>query len=280
MDYSPTVRGRRLMRELTRLRQAQGLSLETAAQRLDFSKSKLYRIENGRSRITLDDLEDMLDLYAVRSPQREALAQLGRDARKRGWWTAYSDVFTGSYVGLESEASGIQVNAHIVPGFLQTQDYARAVIAATRPSLEPTEVERRVRARAARQNALSTRDDPPEIHVVIDEAALLRQVGGPAAMGAQLAVLADAGTRPLITLQVLPLAAGANAGMDGEFVILSFPDPEDPPVAYAEGLMGDVYLESGEELDIYTLAWSHLLGTALTPDESAALIRTMAKETQ
>jgi transcriptional regulator with XRE-family HTH domain len=127
MDYSPTVRGRRLIRELTRLRQAQGLSLETAARRLDFSKSKLYRLENGRSRITLDDLEDMLDLYAVRSPQREALVQLGRDARKRGWWTAYSGVFTGSYVGLESEASRIQVNAHIVPCFLQTQNYARAV---------------------------------------------------------------------------------------------------------------------------------------------------------
>ncbi len=115
MDYSPTVRGRRLMRELTRLRHAQGLSLEVAAQRLDFSKSKLYRLENGRGRITLDDLEDMLDLYAARSPQREALVQLGRDARKRGWWTAYSDVFTGSYVGLESEASAIKVNAHLVP---------------------------------------------------------------------------------------------------------------------------------------------------------------------
>jgi transcriptional regulator with XRE-family HTH domain len=115
MDYSPTVRGRRLIRELIRLRQAQGLSLDTAAQWLDFSKSKLYRLENGRSRITLDDLEDMLDLYAIRSPAREALVQLSRDARKRGWWTAYSDVFTGSYVGLESEASRIQVNAHIVP---------------------------------------------------------------------------------------------------------------------------------------------------------------------
>src|ERR1019366_1524576 len=102
MDYSPTVRGRRLMRELNCLRHAQGLSLDVAAQRLDFSKSKLYRLENGRGRITLDDLEDMLDLYAARSPQREALVQLGRDARKRGWWTAYSDVFTGSYVCLES----------------------------------------------------------------------------------------------------------------------------------------------------------------------------------
>jgi transcriptional regulator with XRE-family HTH domain len=278
MDYSPTVRGRRLMRELTRLRQAQGLSLETAAQRLDFSKSKLYRLENGRSRITLDDLEDMLDLYAVRSPEREALVQLGRDARKRGWWTAYSDVFTGSYVGLESEASRIQINAHIVPGFLQAEDYARAVIAATRPALEPVEVDRRVKARIARQNALFGREEPPEIHLVLDEVALRRQVGGPRVMAAQLDALAEAGTRPRLTLQVLPFTAGANAGMDGEFVILTFPDPEDPPVAYAEGLMGDVYLESGEELDVYNLAWTHLVDSALTPEESAAVIRKIVKE--
>jgi len=280
MDYSPTVRGRRLMRELTRLRQAQGLSLETAAQRLDFSKSKLYRLENGRSRITLDDLEDMLDLHGVRSPEREALVQLGRDARKRGWWTAYSDVFTGSYVGLESEAARIQVNAHIVPGFLQTEDYARAVIAATRPALAAAEVDRRVTARTARRNALFSRAEPPEIHVVLDEVALRRQVGGLDAMPAQLAALADAGARPRLTLQVLPFAVGANAGMEGEFVILTFPDPEDPPVAYAEGLMGDVYLESEEELDVYALAWSHLVERALTPDESVSLIRKIAKEMQ
>ncbi|HCU95939.1 MAG TPA: transcriptional regulator [Actinobacteria bacterium] len=280
MDYSPTVRGRRLMRELTRLRQAQGLSLEVAAQRLDFSKSKLYRVENGRSRITLDDLEDMLDLYAVRSPQREALVQLGRDARKRGWWTAYSDVFTGSYVGLESEAARIQVNAHIVPGFLQTEDYARAVIAATRPTLEHSEVDRRVAARSARQKALFGRDVPPEIHVVLDEVALRRHVGGAEAMPAQIAALTDASTQPRLTLQVLPFTAGANAGMDGEFVILTFPDPEDPPVAYAEGLMGDVYLESEEELDVYNLAWSHLVESALSPGESASMIRKIAKETR
>ena len=278
MDYSPTVRGRRLMRELTRLRQAQGLSLETAAQRLDFSKSKLYRLENGRSRITLDDLEDMLDLYAVRSPQREALVQLGRDARKRGWWTAYSDVFTGSYVGLESEASRIQVNAHIVPGFLQTADYARAIIAATRPALETSEVDRRVTARTVRQNALFGRDEPPEIHVVLDEVALRRQVGSPQAMAAQLETLAEASARPGMTFQVLPFALGASAGMEGEFVILIFPDPEDPPVAYAEGLMGDVYLESEEELDVYNLAWIHVVNAALSPSESASMIHTIAKE--
>ena len=278
MDYSPTVRGRRLMRELTRLRHAQGLSLDVAAQRLDFSKSKLYRLENGRGRITLDDLEDMLDLYAARSPQREALVQLGRDARKRGWWTAYSDVFTGSYVGLESEAAAIKVNAHLVPGFLQTADYARATITRTGPWLDVSDADRRVAARIARQQALLDRDEPPQIHVVLDEAVLHRQVAGPKAMSMQLAAIAEASTRPNITIQVLPFTAGAVAGQDGEFVILSFPDQEDPPVAYVEGLMGDIYLESGEELDRFNLAWTNLVKQARGPEESADMIGVLAKE--
>src|SRR5260370_29129277 len=99
MDHSPTVRGRRLMRELKRLREASGMSPDEVAQRLDFSKSKLYRIENGRSRVDADDLEDMLDLYGVRSPDRDALVQLGRDSRRRGWGTTHKDVVPGSYRG-------------------------------------------------------------------------------------------------------------------------------------------------------------------------------------
>jgi hypothetical protein len=92
--------------------------METAALRLDWSKSKLYRFEAGRTRIT-DDLEDMLEPYGVRSPQREALVQLGRDARKCGWWTAYSDVFTGSYIAMEAEAASIRINANVIPGIFQ-----------------------------------------------------------------------------------------------------------------------------------------------------------------
>jgi transcriptional regulator with XRE-family HTH domain len=278
MEHSPTVRGRRLMREVKRLREASGLSPDEAAQRLDFSKSKLYRIENGRSRIDADDLEDMLDLYEVRSPDRDALVALGRDSRRRGWWTTYKDVFTGSYVGLESEAAKIQVASHIVPGLFQTPDYARAVITETRPVLEPGEAERRVVARVARQKAVLGRDNPPEVHAVLDEAALHRAVGGPDVMASQLAALAKASAQPGVTLQALPLSAGASAALEGDFVILAFPDPEDPPVAYAEGLFGDLYLESKEELDLYTLAWTHLLQKALSPAESAAMISKLVKE--
>lgn len=278
MEHSPTVRGRRLMRELKRLREGSGISSDEAARRLAFSKSKLYRIENGRTRIDADDLEDMLDLYDVRSPSRDAMIRLGRDSRRRGWWTSYKDVFTGSYVGLESEAATIRENTPIVPGIFQTADYARAVITATRPMLATDEVERRVAARTARQKALLNREEPPEIHIVVDEGALRRQVGGPEVTSRQLAALAEASDRPSVTIQILPFAAGANAGMEGEFVIFTFPDPDDPPVAYAEGLFGDVYIESEEELDRYNHAWTHLLDKVLGPAESAAMFAELAEE--
>jgi transcriptional regulator with XRE-family HTH domain len=280
MEHSPTVRGRRLMRELKRLRETAGLSSDEAAQRLDFSKSKLYRIENGRTRVDADDLEDMLDLYDVRSPDRDALIRLGRESRRRGWWTSYKDVFTGSYVGLESEAASIRGNAHIVPGIFQTPDYARAIIAATGPWLDSAETERRVAARLARQKAVLERTEPPEIHIVFDEVALRRQVGGADTMREQLAALVQAGQQGTVTFQILPFTAGACAGIDGEFFILAFPDPEDPSIAYAEGLFGDVYLESKEEVDRYGVAWSHLLNQALSPAESAAFLAELAQETR
>jgi transcriptional regulator with XRE-family HTH domain len=278
VEYSPTVRGRRLIREIERLRHDSGLSMEAAAQQLGWSTSKLYRLENGRSRITTDDLEDMLDLYGVRSPQREALIQLGRDARRRGWWTAYADIFTGSYISMEAEAASIRVNADMVPGILQLPGYAREVITRTRPAITAEDAERRVAARLARQEALLGRENPPEIHVVLDEAVLHRMVGGATVTRAQLAALAEAAGRPNVVLQVLPFSAGANAGMDGRFVLLAFPDPEDPPIAYVEGLMGDIYVEAGEEVDRFSLAWTQLVGQALDPSESATMISALAKE--
>lgn len=278
MVYSPTVRGRRLMREMVRLRQDQGLSLDVAAERLTWSKSKLYRIENGRTRISTDDLEDVLDLYRVCPPRRDALIQLGRDARKRGWWTAYADAFTGSYISMEAEAASIRIHSQIIPGLFQTASYAREVITSTGLTLEPDEAERKVAARTVRQKEFFSQDDPPEIHAVLGEAALHCQVGSSDITRQQLTTLVAAGDRPNVTIQVLPFVAGANAGMDGKFTILSFPDPQDPPVAYVEGLMGDVYMESEQELDLYNLAWERLIRQALNAEESAALITHLSKE--
>jgi hypothetical protein len=221
----------------------------------------------------------MLDLYGVRSPERESLIQLCRDAKKRGWWTAYADVYTGGYIGMESEASAIRLHAHVViPGLFQTPDYASAVITATRPSITVEDTGRRIAARTARQQALFGRDDPPQVHAVLDEAALHRQVGGPDAARAQLDALAQAAARPGTAIQILPFAAGANAGMDGKFTLLGFAD--DPPVAFVEGLMGDVYLEAPDEVDRFTLAWHRLVSQALPPGESIRMISELTKENQ
>jgi len=266
------------MRELKRLREAGGLTPDEAAVRLDFSRSKIYRLETGKSRVDADDLEDMLDLYEVASPERDALIQLGKEARRRGWWTRYKDVFSGSYVVLESEASSIRRCASLIPGIFQTPDYARAVIAATGPWLSAEEIGRRVAARAARQQALLSAADAAHMHVVLDESALRRQVGGSDIMRQQIASLASAARRPDVVVQVMPFTAGACAGMAGDFVILDFPEREDPSVVYAEGLFGDLYLESKGETDRYILAWTQMSEQALDPAASAAMIADLAKD--
>jgi hypothetical protein len=135
-------------------------------------------------------------------------------------------------------------------------------------------------ARIARQRALFDREAPPEVHVVLDEAALHRQVGGSEVTRRQVAALIEASRRPEVIIQIMPFAAGANAGMEGEFVILAFPDPDDSPVAYAEGLFGDLYLESKEELDRYNLAWTRLLSKALSPAESTAMLGELVRESR
>lgn len=280
MDQSPTVRGRRLVRELKRLREGSGLTPDEAAARLDFSRSKIYRLETGKSRVDADDLEDMLELYEVASPERDALIQLGKEARRRGWWTRYKDVFSGSYVVLESEASGIRRCASLIPGVFQTTDYARAVIAATGPWLGTEEVGRRVAARAARQQALFSAAEVPHMHVVLDESALRRQVGSPDIMRQQITALAAAARRSDVVLQVMPFGAGACAGMAGDFVILDFPEPEDPSVVYTEGLFGDLYLESKGETDRYILAWTQMCEQALDSAASSAMIADLAKDSR
>src|SRR5919109_821980 len=131
MTYRPTVRGRRLARELRRLREDQGLTLQDVADRLAWSRATVSRVETAQTRARPGDVADMLKLYGVHSPQRDALITLAREAGQRGWWTAYADVFTGSYVALEDETSGIRTwDPQLVHGLLQTEEYARAVITA------------------------------------------------------------------------------------------------------------------------------------------------------
>jgi hypothetical protein len=278
MAYRPTVRGRRLARELRRLREDQKLTLQEVADRLGWSRATVSRLETGQTRPRHGDVADLLDLYGVASPERDALITLARETRQRGWWTGYADVFTGSYVALEDGASHIRSwDPQLVHGLLQTEAYSRAVISAGRMIADKAEIDRRVAARKARQGLLD-RPDAPRLHMIIDEGALRRRIGGAEAMADQLRALVVAAERPNVTIQVLSYEMGANAGLDGRFTLLSYPNPNDPDIAYVEGTMGNVYVESSEEIGQHVERFRRIRTASLSPEESIELISHVAKE--
>jgi hypothetical protein len=250
---------------------------EVAAQ-LQWDRSKVSRIETTKVRAKPGDVAELLDLYGVTSPDRDALLQLAAVASQRGWWTAFNDVFTGSYVEFEHDASLIREwQPQVIPGLLQTENYARAVITAGRPDADSDEIERRVQARMARRTLLG-REGAPHLHVVLDEAVLRRQVGGSNVMRRQLSYLWEAGQRPNVTVQILPFSLGAHAAVDGSFIVLSFDDELDPEIPFSEGPFGDVYPEGAAELERINLVWDRIASAALSPEESAVMITALANE--
>lgn len=270
-DYSPTIRRRRLSEELKRLRAAKGLTLEQAAEKLEWSRAKIANIETGkRLRPYVTDIELLLNIYDVTDQrQRAALLDLTRQSRAKGWWTAYGDLLAGAYVGLEAEASSIatyQVGA--IPGLLQTAGYAAASARAALNS--PDDIDRIVDARMRRQQILD-REDPPRVWAIIDEATLARTATAddPEVMRDQVRhLLACAEGANTITIQVLPFSKGLHAGTGGPFVLLDFPNPADRPIVYLETRNDGLYLEKTAEIADYRDVLDHLQGTALSPAES------------
>jgi transcriptional regulator with XRE-family HTH domain len=280
-DQSPTIRRRRLALELRRLRETAGLTCEQVAEHLECSASKISRVETGRVSVSPRDVRDMLDLYDVPGEQRESLVQLARDSRQKGWWHAFSDTMLpqfATYLGLESAASEIRIyEVNLIPGLLQTEDYARAVIRAGMMNSPSEDVERSVALRMARQPAV-TRDDPPKVWAVMDEAALRRRVGGASLMRMQLEHLLTQAQLPNVAVQVIPFAGGAHPAMGRPFVILVFPDRVDTDVVYLEDLTSSLYLEDVAEVDRYNVFFNHLRATALSFADSSALIASVLKE--
>ena len=280
-DHSPTVRRRRLALELRRLREAARLTCEEVADHLECSASKISRVETGRVSVSPRDVRDMLDLYGVPAAQRESLVQLARDSRQKGWWHAFSDTMQpqfATYVGLESAASEIRIyEVSLIPELLQTEDYARVVIRSGMMSSPSDDVERQVALRMARQPAI-TRDDPPKVWAVLDEAALRRQVGGPGLMRLQLDHLLAQAALPNVAVQVIPFGGGAHPAMGRPFIILVFPERVDTDVVYLEDLTSALYVEDVAEVDRYNVFFNHLRATALSFDDSSALITSVLKE--
>lgn len=273
--YIPSVRATYLAERLKELRVAAGLGQGEVAARLNWSRGKVGHIETARNKVSVEDVVLLLDVYGVTSPEREELTELAHQADRRGWWVDYADVLHGSYIPLEYEAKKIEHWApQVVPGLLQTPEYAREVIRAGRPDAVG-DVERRLQARMLRQTLL-VRENPPHLHVVLDEAALGRLIGGEGVMRDQLYRLAAEARRSNVTIQILPQTAGAHAGLDGALIVLRFPDPY-PEVAYVEGFHGAAYLEDPRRVGGCMLAFERLCASALSPQESSAVLDTAAK---
>ncbi|GAA1306547.1 helix-turn-helix transcriptional regulator [Planotetraspora silvatica] len=247
------------------------------ASRLGVASSTVYRIETGHTRPQGRTIRDLLDLYQVRGTERQALLELAREAGRRGWWHAFGDVLPGPYVGLEAEAASVRnYEPLLIPGLLETESYARAVVGAALVK-DPAEIERRITVRMERQRRL-TMPDGLDLWVVLDEAALRRPVGGPPVMAEQLRRLSEIAVQPNVTLQVLPFEAGAYLGMGSSLAILAFPDPEDSDVVFLENMGGELYLESQEEVRRYVQVFDHLRAAALGPEKSLEKIDAVEKE--
>lgn len=283
-DPSPTVRRRRVGIELRRLRESADLTCDEVGKRLEWSQSKVSRMETGRVAIHPRDVRDLLDLYGITDPAaRAALDAVTRESRQRGWWHAYNDALPPwfeVYVGLETAATSIRVyEAQLVPGLLQTPAYARSLFEAALTYRSPREIDRQVEIRMERQRILAD-EHPPELRVVLDEAVLHRQVGGAAVMREQLDHLMRTGRLGNVQVQVLPFSAGAHASMAGAFTLLGFTgESEDPDMVYLDHIVGALYLEKPGEEAQYAEVFEHLQANALGPEESVTLIASVAEGT-
>ena len=276
VDRSPTIRRRQLIAELKRLRESADLTQAEVAKRLDWHHTKLFRIESGRTGPHPNDVRVMLEVYGVTDRiRRDALVQLAKDGRQRGWWYSYRDVLPGRYeffIGLEAEAVSIRAfELAVIPGLLQTEDYARALAHGGPLELDHEEIERRIEVRMTRQQVLA-KPGRPQIWAILDESAIRRVVGGPTVMRAQLQMLVAVSEQGKTTVQVAPYSVGAHPGTAGSFTILGFAEPGEIDVVYMETIGGNISVDKFEEVQHYATAFDHLRAVALSPDDTRVML--------
>jgi transcriptional regulator with XRE-family HTH domain len=277
----PTIRRRRLGAALRRLREGSGMSLEAVAQELGWSTSKVSRIELAKIAVTPADVRALLGVLDALSDEVETLVSLASEDRQPGWWRQYAEVlppwFEG-YLSLESEAARLLAyESEVVPGLLQTEQYAAEVLRHSPYTQLPDEAARAAELRRARQVRL-VGPDPIYLDVVINEGVLRRQVGGPNVMFGQLTRLIETTELPNVELRVLPFAAGAHPGVDGSFTVLEFSDPSNPRIVYLDRMTNSEYLDSLRDVAAYRHAHERLRTSALSPIDSRGLIKGLLKE--
>lgn len=278
---APTIRLRRLAGELKRLRVAAGLKQDDVAERTGLDASSIYRIERALNRPQRRTVMTLLSLYGVTDEGRKATL-LGwlKDSGQQGWFQIYEPYLPEqyqTYIGFEYEAESLRnYESLFVPGLLQTEAYARAVISGVVPTISAEDVQRRVEVRMQRQIVFQ-RPAPMQLWAIIDEAAIRREVGGPSVMRAQLERLVEASVSPHTRLQVVPFGAGAHPGMPGSCIVMSFADPFDAPLVYLDSLAGDLFLETADDVERFSATFERIAAQALTPAQTKKMIQEAAK---
>ncbi|MEJ3744614.1 helix-turn-helix transcriptional regulator [Actinomycetes bacterium KLBMP 9797] len=277
----PTVGRRRLRTALRRAREAAGLTQEQVADAMDWSLSKLIRIEAGSVSISTNDVKALLSHYRVADPHRvNELVDLAKVSRQRSWWSQYRESFPPSFVafiGLEAEASKLSFFQSVgVPGLVQTEAYANSITSFMVPALvDPTRIKEIVSLRRRRQQEVLDRPNPPQIEVVLDESILHRQIGSAQIMHDQLQHLVSLGQRPHINIRVLPFSSGMYTAQ-GQFIILQFGDEGDNDVVYVEGAGLYEVLDQADQVKRHQEMYERLREHSLDPAQSLDVIAKMA----
>ncbi|MFE1440024.1 helix-turn-helix domain-containing protein [Streptomyces sp. NPDC058739] len=279
MPGSPTARRRRLSFELKRLREQSGLTCAQVGTALDWSGSKVNRMETGSGRVQPSDIDALCRFYDTGDELREFLKSLARQAKVRGWWQTHGagvPEWFNIYIGLEQGASTFrQYQCELVPGLMQSEAYA-GELHRSGGHMSAQDIVRAVRVRMERQ-AMLRQPDGPDAWFIVNEGALRHVIGDRSVMRDQLDRVLEAVELPSVTLQVLPFDAGTYPAT-GPFTMLGFPAPEDPDLVYRDGITDAVYLEGEHHVREYTRAFDGLRAAALSPQRSARLIETIRKE--
>ncbi|WP_370011859.1 helix-turn-helix transcriptional regulator [Nocardiopsis sp. LDBS0036] len=276
---SPTLRLRRLATMLRQSRESAGYTAAQVGDKFKWSSGKVSKMETTETkRIKADDLDKLMDLYGITDPdKRSSMHALARDARQRGWWSKYKEVFTDRALpDFEAEASVIRTfETQMIPGLLQTPAYAEGLLRGGRLA-SPDIIEKKVEARMARREIL-VRHHPARLRAVIEESALHKRIGGREVLSEQLAHLYHMAQLPNIDIQVLPADAGSHAGLCAPFTILDFPDPLDLPIVYIDTASNGLFLEEHDEVEAHSATFSDIQGSALSTVQSADLITSILK---
>ncbi|UXY20016.1 helix-turn-helix domain-containing protein [Streptomyces cynarae] len=279
MAGSPTARRRRLSIELKKLRETSALTCAQVGEALDWSGSKVNRMETGSGRVQPSDIDALCRFYGTGDELREFLKSLARQAKTRGWWQVHGagvPEWFNIYIGLEQDASTLrQYQCELLPGLMQTAAYA-SELHKTGAHMSPHDIERAVRVRMERQIML-TQPSAPDAWFIVNEAAVRNVIGDRALMREQLERVLESAELPSVTLQVLPFDSGTYPAT-GSFTMLGFPDPEDPDIIYRDGITDAIYLEGEHHVREYTRAFDGLRAAALSPQRSSQLIKSVLKE--